>query len=493
MDCMDRFKDKAVEVAALFNLQVFQARLVVAQASGALTWADLWRMLLDDPNISLPTDINIIKIYEKHITPRGMGNSTLFNNKYNSVVKVKSINKTKTSFLPFDDEKDLILKVQKYIRSNHCLIRLTFTMIDKSIIDASKFICKILHDNEIFDYESAEDGDIKYIDIIVLTENGYKMVRTSFYRPKAKKKKGDPRFWPQNFNRLVKEGTLIYLTTFNNKFLIIPLVKDVCNYAHLEGLFGPINSDVDLVQELISKIKVFSNKWQISCSPSRSSPKDVGDTFEMLLGLSINNHSSADYKSAIELKAKRSLSKTADTLFSQVPDWSLSPIKSVRDMMFKYGYNSTHPRRKGYKDLFVTVSNKPNPQGLYLEVDYESEQVVQYFVSGSKKEITTIWMFDKLEQRLNDKHPKTAWIIAEEKLIDDKYYFNYNKMELTQKPIFSQFLSLIEQSIISYDWRGGHEIDGKGRVDKGHAFRLKSPKFRCQLFGESEDISICSV
>lgn len=399
------------------------------------------------------------------------------------------------NFLPKDNEKELIKKIQKYIRNSHHLIRLTFTMLDKSTIDASKPICKMLYDNNIFNYDTAVDGDKNYKDVIVLNNDGHDLVKTSFYRPKAKPhKKGDPRFWPRGFKKSVEQDTLIYITTFENTAVIIPLTQSVCTDSYLESVFGPIASNVDIVQELVNKIKVFSGRWEKSCSPSKKSPKDVGDTLELLLGLDINNRGGADYKNIVELKAKRSGSKTADTLFSQVPDWDLSPIKSVRDMMLTYGYPSKHEKRQGYKDLFVTVSNTPNPQGLFLEVDHDAEQVVQYHVVDSKKEITAIWLFEKLQARLIEKHPNTAWVIADEMLIDGEYHFNYNKLELTRNPIFTQFLSLIEQGIVRYDWRGGHEIDGKGRADKGHAFRLRSPKFRDELFGESENVPlICSA
>jgi hypothetical protein len=160
-------------------------------------------------------------------------------------------------------------------------------------------------------------------------------------------------------------------------------------------------------------------------------------------------------------------------------------------MILTYGYNSRHVKRVGYKDLFVTVSNNPNPQGLYLEVDYSNEQVHQYYNNnGSTPVLTAVWTFDKLKSRINEKHPKTAWLLAEEGVIDNAIHFKYSKLEISKNPIFSQFLSLIEQGIVRFDWRGGAEIEGKGRVDKGHAFRLKSPKNRELLFGEVYSVEL---
>ncbi|WP_150102120.1 MvaI/BcnI family restriction endonuclease [Shewanella halifaxensis] len=494
---LDMFEGKAIIVGLDYELYDYQAKLVIAQASGALTWADLWRRLLNEPLLPLPEDSSIFRVIEKHSSPLGDYRTALIHrkNKVDNNMSDDNINcqeqVSNKRFLPNGNEKELIKKVQKYIRNNYSLVRLTFTMLDKSTIDASKPICKMFYDNDIFNYETAIDGDISYRNVMVFNRDGHDLIKTSFYRPKAKPhKKGDPRFWPWGFKKSIEQDTLIYITTFENTAVIIPLTEPVCTDAHLESVFGSIISHVNLVEELINEIKQFSGRWVKSCNPSKKSPKDVGDTLELLLGLDINNRSDADYKSSIELKAKRSSSKTADTLFSQVPDWNVSPIKSVRDMMLTYGYLSTHKQRQGYKDLFVTVSNIPNPQGLFLEVDYDAEQVVQYHVIGSKKEVTAIWLFEKLQGRLIEKHPNTAWIIADETLIDGEYHFNYNKLELTSNPIFSQFLSLIEQGVVRYDWRGGYEIDGSGRVDKGHAFRLKSPKFRDELFGEIETVSL---
>lgn len=400
------------------------------------------------------------------------------------------MSRTNRDFLPNEYENGLIKNIQKYVREDYSLVRMTYTMLDKSTIDASRPICKLLCDYGIFDFETAVDGEKYRFDVEILGAQGLISVPTSFYRPKAKpQKKGDPRFWPSCFKRFVEQGVLVYLTVIEGKFVIIPLVDEVCNANNLLTVFGG-SQDTQILDELIAKIRVFTGEWIESCSPYKKSPKDVGDTLEGLLGLRVNSKGDADYKGEVELKSKRSSSKTADTLFSQVPDWELSPIKSVREMILTYGYESSHEKRQGYKDLFVTVSNKPNPQGLFLHVDYDNEALLQMYTNGDVCVVTAIWTFDKLRQRLDEKHPKTAWVIADEKVIDSKYHFNYNKLELTQNPIFSQFLLLIEQGIVNYDWRGGHEVNGKGRVDKGHAFRLKAPKYRAELFGEREIIAL---
>lgn len=389
------------------------------------------------------------------------------------------------NFLPNAEENKLIQLIQKFNRNEYALIRLTFTMINKSIIDASAPIVSILRDNSIFEFNDAEDGTKYYKNSLVFHEDGIVETNTSFYRPKAKPRKpGDPRFWPWGFKDVVEQETLVYITSFEEQLVLIPLTNKNCTQEQLQRLHGRLDVELDILAELIEKLSTVSNNWIKSCSPHKSCPKDVGDTLEAAVGIPVNNIGKADYKGEIELKTKRSASKTADTLFSQVPDWDLSPVKSVREMMLTYGYLSRHVKRQGFKDLFVTVSESPNPQGLCLVVDYDNEEVRQLHIHGEKRMITAVWKFEKLKERLYEKHPKTAWLVADEKIINGEIHFKYIKLEISQKPIFSQFLLLIEQGIVCFDWRGGHEVDGNGRVDKGHAFRLKSPKNRNLLFGD---------
>jgi len=394
--------------------------------------------------------------------------------------------------IPNTQEQYLIQLIQKYSRNEYALTRMTETMIVKSTIDASRPIVKILNDSNIFNFDAAIDGEKNYINTLVFNEDGVNDYKTSFYRPKAKPgKPGDPRFWPWGFKDVVVEGTLVYVTNVNEKLIIIPLTAENCSAKNLEQAHGPIEFEFYILNELITKLKVIGNRWIRSCSPNKKNPKDVGDTLESAIGIEVNNLREADYKGEVEIKTKLLSSKTADTLFSQVPDWELSPIKSVKDMILTYGYNSRHIKRVGYKDLFVTVSNNPNPQGLYLEVDYSNEQVHQYYNNnGSTPVLTAVWTFNKLKSRINEKHPKTAWLLAEEGVIDNAIHFKYSKLEISKNPIFSQFLSLIEQGIVRFDWRGGAEIEGKGRVDKGHAFRLKSQKSRELLFGEVYSVEL---
>jgi hypothetical protein len=393
-----------------------------------------------------------------------------------------------------EQESKLVDEISSDIREEFCLIRITHTMLVKSTIDANISILKMFEKGDFFDYTKAVDGEKHYKNSEVLTEDGWVDRNTSFYRPKAKPgKPGDPRFWPSVLNQVVNEGDLVYVSVVKQNLIIIPLRSELLAKAKLAEKFGSGLNASDGLDEVIAKLKELSGKWIKSCSPLKSSPKDVGDTLEAEFDLPINNLGTADFH-GIELKTKRSASKTADTLFSQVPNPDLSPLKTAREIIRAYGYPSRHAKRVGFHDLFVTVANKPNPQGLYLVVNSDDE-VVEMRCTGSAKiaaddHLVAVWDFELLEKRLFEKHPTTAWIIAHEEKIAGEIHFKYDRLEVSQTPIFSQFLFLIERGVVVFDWRGGYHPTDGGRVDKGHPFRLKGAKNRKLLFGTLEVVDL---
>ena len=93
------------------------------------------------------------------------------------------------------------------------------------------------------------------------------------------------------------------------------------------------------LEQVVSNLRSNAKRWVLSCSPTKSNPKDVGDTLEAEFGLKVNNDCSADYH-GIELKTKRRKSKTADTLFTQVPNENLTPLRTAKDIILTYGYPS---------------------------------------------------------------------------------------------------------------------------------------------------------
>lgn len=385
-------------------------------------------------------------------------------------------------FIPSNQESNLLSQIIAINNAEYSLLRFTPTMLSKSIIDASTPIRTLLNENNIVNYDLLTPGEDKVLLDAVLITKEVSPITISCYRPKTKK--GDPRFWIYGFNKYIRSGEMIYITVYNNQVCIVPLVPHYFDIDVISNFFYTYNSSN--VTDCINLIRKFANTDVLSVSPHKSNPKDIGDTLERELNIPANSSVIADYKGVVELKAKRKGSKTKDTLFSMVPNWRLSNIQSSPDMILSFGY----PSRKydNFIDLFVTVSNIPNNQGLFLEVDDDNELVIQKHLDSNGVESNVcIWTFDELKKRLYNKHPETLWVIGDEIIKNNSIYFRYESIEHTGSPIFSSFLLLISQGIITYDWRGRVRTDGTGYKDKGHCFRLK-PSYRDMLFGRTEQI-----
>lgn len=384
-------------------------------------------------------------------------------------------------FVPNKIEQEKINAIQKVYNKDYALVRLTTTMLNKSIIDASYLIRNLLKRNGIVNFDYIQQGpEYKVVKESVIIRGSIETkVPTSFYRPITKN--GDPRFWPSRFNRLVSPEDLIYLTIFEDQLLII-----VLNQAFDENFVRQkfVSETIQLRAEILEKINLVREKGYVYSvsNAEKIAPKDVGDTFEREMGIEPNIKPTADYKGKVELKAKRKASKTKDSLFSQVPDWSASKIKSAGELILKYGY--PHSKKPEYLALYVTVSNVPNKQGFYLKVEEEKEQLVMCDKNGTA---LCVWHFKDIEAKLLAKHPSTLWIMAAEKCIDNQWYFKYTDAVLTRNPVFTSFLSLIEQGKITYDWRAKVKPDRTGYDDHGNGFRL-NPKYRNELFAEEEII-----
>ena len=389
-------------------------------------------------------------------------------------------------FIPNEFELTLIQKITKVHLQEYALIRLTGTMLHKSIMDAGQPIRKVFKDGSVLDYATLDKGTAnKQVREIILLQDEVNTLNCSFYRPETKN--GDPRFWVYGLKSYVKENDLLYITTYNQQIVVIPLTDTAFNQTVINNFF---TSETDISKhELVELVTALNQQGPIlSVSPEKSNPKDVGETLERALNIIPNSFKDADFNGLIELKAKRKGVKTNDTLFSMIPDWSVSLISSSPAMIQNFGYESN--KYEDFIDLFITVSDKPNNQGLYLKVDEEKNKLSQYFIDPKGNHIETcIWHLDDLEKRLMQKHPATLWVLAEQVLINGKIHYHYNEAFYTQKPLFASFLLLISKGYITYDWRGRIKKDGTGYKDKGHCFRLK-PKYRDILFTSSEIIDL---
>lgn len=394
-------------------------------------------------------------------------------------------------FLPTELEKELIQVVQNYCRNEFALIRMTNTMLKKNIIDASEEMRLFLKAENIVNFEEIVQGEKRMRDSTILLSESPVLTKISFYRPKTKS--GDPRFWIYKFGHYVDSSTLIYFTVYEDRIVAIPLIDHPDFNRKMKTYFGDNEKEEQIVKRFRDKISIVAKSgWVMSVSPYKLNDKDIGETLERELGIQINNLKTPDFEGEIEVKGKKINSKTKDTLFSMVPNWEISTVKSSNEMALTYGYEDRE--YEGYKALFVTVGQKPNAQGLFLEVDEVNEKIHQKCLIGDEILEVCSWEFKDIMQRLYDKHPKTMWVVAEHTLINSMVYFKYIKVEYSRDPIFTQFLYLVQEGVITFDWRRRADVGAKvklssSKIDYGQGFRI-DPKNRKLLFGEVVDFEL---
>ena len=368
------------------------------------------------------------------------------------------------------------------------LIEPTETGLKKSIMDATGSVRNFLKSENIHDYDLQNQGPDNKILIPTIIHTGFKTIKSqaSLYRPLTKN--GDPRIWFYSLTKIADPNDIVAITYFDDAFHVFNLTK-----LDIEGL---INSSIhNPLQELINEINTIENEVAFellamvrkiaSAGPIPSlvdADTSVGRTLETALGIDINSSKQPDYK-GIELKSFRNSRTNRKNLFAQVPDWKLSKFKSSAEILNSFGYE----REEDFK-LYCTVSAiTRNSQGLNLRIDNDIKQLIE---NSDKPEVGdfVVWTLDKLHNRLKEKHKETFWVEAESTRVNDREYFQYKLVELTKKPITSQFDLLIDQGIITLD----HLIkrNSKGKVvEKGPLFKIK-PKGIELLFPPSESYSL---
>jgi len=377
------------------------------------------------------------------------------------------------------------------------LIEPTQTGLGKSIMDATIAVRAYLKEQGIHDYDLQLDGtEHKVIleDTFLITETGFIQSRTSLYRPRAKKKRGDPRIWFKKLPQYSEANNILALTHFDGKFYVIN-ISTLAIDSLLSSIF--INPLLELVQdiqkknnsianELLEKIQTIANLGALPAI--RKGDTAIGHALETALGIEQNNSKKPDYK-GIELKSyrqKNSKSKVKrKSLFAQVPNWELSKFKSSREILEAFGYE----REDDFK-LYCTTSTKSrNTQGLILRLDSDINQLVE---NSHKNEIGdfVVWLMSDLKNRLLEKHNETFWIGADTSMINGIEHFQYQKVLHTQKPIPSVFELLIEQGEITLDHLIKRNSKG-GANEKGPFFKISNSALD-MLFPEQVEYNLVS-
>lgn len=176
----------------------------------------------------------------------------------------------------------------------------------------------------------------------------------------------------------------------------------------------------------------------------------IGRTFENELNLPRNTMEIPDYK-GIEIKTRRTYSKSYIALFTAVPDGKKP--NEVERLKNTYGYPYKKDRR--YKVLYTNIyGNKKTFGGVIyqykLDIDRENQRIYLcvYDKSGNLIERETYWSFIYLESKIMLKLQTLAIVNAWTKKIDGWNYFRYYKMDFYLLKSFETFIKLIEYGMI---------------------------------------------
>jgi hypothetical protein len=359
------------------------------------------------------------------------------------------------------------------------LLYLTETGLEKGILDAVIPLRALLKKQKIHDYSNQKQGQSFKVRLeSIHLGNEIEKLQTSLYRPETKN--GDPRIWFYGISSLAKPNDILSIFISKENIVILNLTKSSLasdiqskrNSKIIQFLSNnnQVSSSVSI--ELLKNLTAIASKGLIKSISSGSNDNALGLTIEHYLGIKPNSNKMPDYK-GIELKAGRSPlfgQSNRATLFACVPNWSISKVKSSKEILEKFGYD----RGTQFKLYCQVDFGKTNSQGLMLEIEDAKRLLHEMF----KKSSTTllplvIWELETLENRLIDKHKETFWIKAESVKRNGNEFFELVSITHTKNPNVPQFERLIREKLISLD----HLIKRKptgGAAEKGPLFRIKA-------------------
>lgn len=392
------------------------------------------------------------------------------------------------------EEKNLTFLTQKSIE--YTLVQITATGFKKSILDATDPMRQYFKEVGMHDYEQQPQGQVYkvYVKTFIMDETDMFETSTSLYRPETKK--GDPRIWPGRVTKYCDADDILMLLYYSGCLYVVNIskvnIEKVFNSAiitPLKDLISTFNNEVMSVSyELTEMLRDIAKEWHPS---DVLADTGIGRAVETLLGIDMNCSKEPDYK-GIELKSYREQRPgVRSTLFTQVPDWANSKLKSAREIVQKYGYE-----RDGVKTYQSTLrATTPNNQNLGLTL-YQLQHILsieekrtQVDKDGNltypKVNDVALWQLGKLHDRLKEKHHETFWIEVESKVERGVELFRPTLIEHTKNPIVSQFDSLLDTGYITVDLLLCRPSGNGDTI----AFKMNK-KSRPMLFPENEQIRL---
>jgi hypothetical protein len=376
----------------------------------------------------------------------------------------------------------------------------TETGMKKSILDAHLSLKNYFSQKGIHDFDNQRQGknSKEVVDIFLVGADSLTKTKMSLYRPESKS--GDPRLCVYGLAKYCQPwNLLVFIENLGRLYLVNASSKEIFDSINIQNspLAEILHSAADILdpvaEELLIKLKRISSMGFVDSM--RVGSTGIGMTLETLLGIEANSNRTPDYF-GIELKSSRigkggGKKPSRANLFSQVPDWSYSNCKSGLDILNKYGYLDASTNRL---QLYCTLRNIPNPQGLYLQVDETNGILDSLNKRDETLEQVVQWRIAKLQTELDKKHKQTFWVKAKNQTnTSGVEQFHYVEVERTQSPLSGNFGPLIDIGAITCDFTLSlvNKKSGKGKRvnDHGYLFKIHPDNFDL-LFPPSKSISL---
>jgi hypothetical protein len=362
----------------------------------------------------------------------------------------------------------------------------TPTGMDKAIMDATWPLREYLSRTHFHDFNSqGQGGDAKRILPISVIQSGEVVEgKISLYRPETKQ--GDPRIWIYGLPKFADSGDLLALIVDSGRLLVVNCFKeDVEGLLTDEStLLGKIaaraNAIVPTATELLEKLRNIGSMGYVQTL--RSGDTGVGYTLETLLGIRANSSKDPDFK-GIELKSGRlgkrrtPAPRSRTTLFSQIPDWKISP-HNAQSALERFGYMDP---KKNRLQLYCSVDTTVNSLGFKLDPRSAGDHLVTVNSKPNPEDVF-MWCMDQLRRSFSEKHRETFWVRARAEGRSTEERFHYVQASHTRNPTLSTFERLLATGGICVDLTMSAKQSSKVR-DHGYLFRVYGQSFN-ELFPE---------
>ena len=363
----------------------------------------------------------------------------------------------------------------------------TATGLDKSIMDAHVGVKDWFLRSTLHDFDAQQQGsEHKVTQTTTIISEQTIVTKTSLYRPRSKN--GDPRIWPNGLKKHCTANELLVLLCLRDELIVINASRCEISrqlfdsHPKLRALLRQASAALprseENAAELLEKLELIGKKgWITTMRPGATG---IGFTLEKLLGIHANNGKTPDYK-GIELNSRRKVSRSNQqvTLFSKVPDWSVSRLKGTKALLLERGRFSEKRQRI---QLFHEVScAKRNSYNMQLALIDARSNLVQFHVDDDYSITYDVqWAIETLQQSFEQKHRETMWVSASTVGTRSNEKFKYEEVTHAYGHDSSALLTLLESGAITVHYTMAQKPNGSVK-DQGFLFKI-SPKYLPALF-----------